>query len=87
MLQSMTKSQYHALLEVILNVLKGTVDISTWHKNILKHHKSIIRQVAEGQISEKKRVNFLVLYSDIQLALKFILENGTGTCFDTERRI
>lgn len=54
LLQSMTKSQQHTLLEVVFNVAKGTVEVSSWHKTILKRYKRIIRQVIDGQVGEKK---------------------------------
>ena len=92
LLQSMIKSQQHALLEVVFNVAKGTEEVSSWHKTILKRYKRIIRQVIDGQVGEKKKVSLLVKHSDIfqrivKIALKQILDDGSRISINTKRRI
>ena len=92
LLQSMTKSQQHALLEAVFSVVKGTVEVSAWHKTILKRYKRIIRQVIDAQVGGKKKLSLLVKHSDIfqrivKIALKHILEDGAGISINTQRRI
>ena len=65
LLQTMSKLQLRAFLEVIFNVLKGTVDISASFKNSLEGYKHIIRQVIDRKVSTKKKIKLILHHTEI----------------------
>lgn len=79
LLQTISTGQLHALLEVIYNVIKGTVVVSTTNKSLLKRYKRIIRQVIAQSRSKSEKIRLLLRHSEIfghivKIALKQILE-------------
>ena len=94
LIESMSKTQLHALLEVIFNVLKGTIKLSMSNKTLLSRYKKIIRQVVDRHISSKNKQDLLQKYRKIfrlivRLCLKRIEDEryGTRTSFSTKKRI
>lgn len=89
--KTMSKSQLYALLEVIFNVLKGTIDITRYDKRLLKRYKRVIRQVVDRGVSEDKKRTLLLKHSRIfrrivQIALKYILDkHGSRVGSNTKR--
>lgn len=92
LIQSMSNLQLRAILEVVLNVLKGTVDIKIGDKTVLERHKTIIRQVVKRGLSQKKKKSLLQKYSRIfsrivKLALDQVFEDGSRNGADTKGRV
>lgn len=93
LIKTMSKSQMHALLEVVFNVLKGTVELSRSNKTLLGRYKKIIRQVVDRHVSVKKKRSLLQKYTNvfrliIQLGLKRIEDrHGSRASLNTKRRV
>ena len=93
LIKTMSKPQLHALLEVVFNVLKGTVDLSKSNKTLLGRYKKIIRQVVDRRASVKEKRYLLQKYSNIfrliiQLGLKRIEDiHGSRASLNTKRRV
>ena len=93
LIKTMSKPKLHALLEVVFNVLKGTVELSKSNKTLLGCYKKIIRQVVDRRASVKKKRSMLQKYSNIfrliiQLGLKQIeLRYGSRASLNIKRRV
>ena len=93
LIETMSKSQLRALLEVILNVLKGTVPVTVDDKTQLGHYKLIIRRVVDRSESRKRKRDLLIKYYRIfrlivQIALKQIVDgHGSRVGINSKRRI
>lgn len=93
LIKTMSKPQLHALLEVVFNVLKGTVELNKNNKTLLGRYKKIIRQVVDRHVSVKKKRILLQKYSNIfgliiHLGLKRIEDrHGPRASLNTKRRV
>lgn len=94
LIKSIEKPQLIALLEVILNVLRGTFDITPYIKRLLSNYKKIIRQLVNKGVRQKKKLSILIKHSKIfkrivQIALKQIVhdQHVSGVSPHTKRRI
>lgn len=94
LIETITKPQLLALLEVILNVLRGTFDITPHNKRLLGSDKKVIRQVVDQGVSKKKKLSLLIKHSEtfkriVQVALKQIVDDrhGSRVSAHTKRRI
>lgn len=90
LIKTMSKPQLHALLEVVFNVLKGTVELNKNNKTLLGRYKKIIRQVVDRHVSVKRKRILLQKYSKIfeliiHLGLKRIEDrHGTRASLNTK---
>ena len=64
LLNTLTKDQFHALCEVIINVYKGNVPVSNYYVKKLFPFKRSIQMVADKHVSNPTDI---VLYSQIYL--------------------
>lgn len=55
-----SRDNIDSLSEIALNILKGNVSLSPQHKKKLKKHKEKLRNLAQKNISFKKRKGLLV---------------------------
>ena len=93
LVKTITKSQLHALLEVIFNLLKGTFEISLNTKKLFNTDKKAIRQVCDRGVSKKKKIILLIKHSGtfkriVPIALKQVADyHGSRVSSHTKRRI
>lgn len=59
-LQTLTEQQLRSLCEVVLNVLKGTVELSHKEKQKLRKNKRVLYQLASKSVPSKKKKQILV---------------------------
>lgn len=61
LLQTLTKDQFHALCEVIINVYKGSVPVSNYYVKKLFPFKRSIQMLADNHVSPKRKKKILAV--------------------------
>ena len=61
LLQTLTKDQFHALCEVIINVYKGNVPVSNYYVKKLFPFKRSIQMIADKRVSPKRKKKILAI--------------------------
>ena len=61
LLQTLTKDQFHAVCEVILNVYKGNVPVSNYYVKKLFPFKRSIQMIADKRVSPKRKKKILAI--------------------------
>lgn len=61
LLQTLTKDQFHALCEVIINVYKGNVPVSHYYVKKLFPFKRSIQMLADKHVSPKRKKKILAV--------------------------
>lgn len=64
----------HKLIEIIYNVLKGVVPLSTHQKKILKRSKNTLRQLVKPKLSKKRRR--VLLQKEVKTSLPVVLKQA-----------
>ena len=90
LLNTLTKDQFHALCEVIINVYKGNVPVSNYYVKKLFPFKRSIQMVADKHVSTKRKKKILaVKHAIIPWVLKPVLsmlkEEPVDIALDSER--
>ena len=74
LLQTLTKDQFHAVCEVILNVYKGNVPVSNYYVKKLFPFKRSIQVIADKRVSPKRKKKILAIkHAIIPWVLKPVL--------------
>ena len=60
LLETLTEEQLKTVCEVILNILKGTVDLSPKQKKTLRRKKRLLYQLASKSVPSKTKKQLLV---------------------------
>ena len=90
LLNTLTKDQFHALCEVIINVYKGNVPVSNYYVKKLFPFKRSIQMVADKHVSTKRKKKILtVKHAIIPWVLKPVLsmlkEEPAHIAIDSDR--
>ena len=59
-METLTEEQLKTICEVILNILKGTVDLSPKQRKVLKKKKRLLYQLASKSVPSKTKKQLLV---------------------------
>ena len=74
LLQTLTRDQFHALCEVVLNVYKGNVPVSNYYVKKLLPFKRSIQLLADKHVCPNRKKKILALkYAIIPWVLKPVL--------------
>lgn len=74
LLQTLTKDQFYALSEIILNVYKGTVPVSDYYVKKLLPFKRSIQMMTQKHVSGKRKKKLLVTkHAMLPLLIKPVL--------------
>ena len=74
LLQTLTKDQFHALCEIILNVYKGTVPVSDYYVKRLFPFKRSIQMMTNKHVSGKRKKKVLATkHAMLPLVIKPVL--------------
>ena len=60
LIRSIDSSQLHALCEIILNIYRGNVPVTTYYIRKLLPLKSLIRKLIDRSVSNKTRIQLLL---------------------------
>ena len=60
LLETLTEEQLKTICEVILNILKGTVDLSPKQRKVLKKKKRLLYQLVSKSVPSKTKKQLLV---------------------------
>ena len=90
LLKTLTKHQFHALCEIIINVYKGNVPVSNYYVKKLFPFKRSIQMVADKRVSPQRKKKILaVKHVIIPWVLKPVLsmmkEEPVDIALDSER--
>jgi len=59
LLHQATKEELTALFEICLNIIKGNIPLNTKQEKTLKHHRKLIRQLADKKNSFQSKKNIV----------------------------
>lgn len=73
-LQTASREEIDAVSEIVVNILKGVINLSLREKTTLRKYRSALHQIANSSASLKSRKKFLVKINKVlPLALRGIL--------------
>ena len=89
-MQTLTKDQFHALCEVIINVYKGNVPVSNYYVKKLFSFKRNIQMLADKHVCPNRKKKILAIKHDIihwvpKPVLSMLKEKPVDIALDSER--
>lgn len=90
LLQTLTKDQFHALCEVIINVYKGSVPVSNYYVKKLFPFKRNIQMLADNHVSPKRKqkilaVKHIIIPWVLKPVLSILKEEPEDIALDSEQ--
>lgn len=90
LLQTLTKDQFHALCEVIINVYKGSVPVSNYYVKKLFPFKRSIQMLADNHVSPKRKkkilaVKHIIIPWVLKPVLSMLKEEPEDIAIDSEQ--
>lgn len=90
LLQTLTRDQFHALCEVVINVYKGNVPVSNYYVKKLFPFKRSIQLLADKHVCPNRKKTILALKHDIipwvlKPVLSMLKEEPADNALDSER--
>lgn len=90
LLQTLTKDQFHALCEVIINVYKGSVPVSNYYVKKLFPFKRSIQMLADNHVSPKRKkrilaVKHIIIPWVLKPVLSILKEEPEDIALDSEQ--
>lgn len=90
LLQTLTRDQFHALCEVVINVYKGNVPVSNYYVKKLFPFKRSIQLLADKHVCPNRKKKILALKHDIipwvlKPVLSMLKEEPADNALDSER--
>ena len=90
LLQTLTKDQFHALCEVIINVYKGNVPVSNYYVKKLFPFKRSIQMIADKRVSPKRKkkilaVKHIIIPWVLKPVLSMLKEEPDDIALDSEQ--
>ena len=74
MVEFITTDQIRALVEIVINILRGRINIHNIHRERLRHYQNVMRSLASRRISvARKKRTFLAFHDLIPLLIQPIL--------------
>ena len=61
-LKTLSDEQVKAICECVLNILRGTIVVTSQVKNRLQKHKTSLRKLGDKKVSVKHKVDFSIHY-------------------------